>query len=694
MDALIAGGDTFGVTTRFRFTTVAGIVSGCAGLLAASWHIVAMPDRNGGLADFSWMAIGVTPLFVVAVWLVHKRPEHPQARRLLLLASSMAVFDGISMPVRDIYARIGAGNWLWLANMSSQCLGQLSMIMGVLLLASFPDGAVERQWQRVVLRLIWLHLLLPPLLLLASPTLVIDPYLLAPSPQVPSPFAVSWLAWLAEPIEAASKGFAGPVVVAAILLARFLQADRELRARMRPMVYTMALIIPVSLLWGALTVQFGQNNPLWRQGGVGLGIIVLLTVSAITAIGIVRHRLFGVDVVVRRSVVFGVLSLGIALIYLGLAAAPGLALGNRIPVELAVVMTILATVAFQPLRRRLEKLADRMVFGERVNRYQVLTAFGARLEQAVDLGDLLPRLADTVHQGLAASWVRVRLPDASAVAGEPSGDSMLTVPLERGGEAVGFIECGTKDGGYKPDDRELLDTLAGQAATAIANVQLTARLAEQVAELERSRARIVAAQDTERRRIERNIHDGAQQNVVSLIMKLRLSRNQLGRGDRSRDEVFDELQRDTRELLTDLRELAHGIHPPVLSDQGLVPAVQARADRLPLDVRVHADAALRAGRLDAEVEGAAYFVVCEALTNIVKHSAARTAGITLSASGGRLEVLVYDDGVGLASASTNGHGLANLRDRVETLGGRLEVDGESGAGTMVRAEMPIGGRDG
>jgi signal transduction histidine kinase len=283
----------------------------------------------------------------------------------------------------------------------------------------------------------------------------------------------------------------------------------------------------------------------------------------------------------------------------------------------------------------------------------------------------------------------VVLPGETAVSGTLSGLPALRVPLERGGEAVGHIECGAKDGGYQPGDRELLATLAGQAATAIANVQLTARLAEQVAELARSRARIVAAQDTERRRIERNLHDGAQQHVVALIMKLRLARNQVGRGDRSADEVFDELRSDARELLTDLRELAHGIHPPVLSDQGLVAAVEARVDRLPLEVRVHADAAMRSRRLSEDVEGAAYFVICEALTNVVKHSAARTAGIDLSTQDGQLTVLVHDDGVGLV-AGANGHGLTNLRDRVEALGGRLRVSSEPDSGTRVLAELPVG----
>lgn len=312
------------------------------------------------------------------------------------------------------------------------------------------------------------------------------------------------------------------------------------------------------------------------------------------------------------------------------------------------------------------------------------TEFGANLERTAELPERLPRLADAVRRGLAAPWVRVMLPEDTATAGQPT----LRVALERRGEVVGHIECGPKDGGYGPGDRELLDILAGQAATAIANVGLTARLAEQVAELARSRARIVAAQAAERQRIERNTHDGAQQQVVALIMKLRLARNQLARGDRSADEVLDELHDDARELLADLRELAHGIRP-LLSDRGLVAEVQARADRLPLDIAVHAESGLRERRLDTDVEGAAYFGVCEALTNMVKHSAADAAGIHLSTVDGKLVVLVHHTGIGLPDGQTNGHGLTNLRDRVEALGGRLMVDGTPGGGTSLHVELPV-----
>lgn len=682
--------DNSDVTTWSRIARYAGIGLGGAGLLAGlAYKVAAQPVTLGNLG---WLSLGVAPLYAVAVWLIRKRPDHPQARRILLLGTVLGIGVGIEGPIQDAFRDHGPGQWFWWVNVISQYIGLLSMIAWALLIASFPDGTVERRWQRVVLKLVWLHLLLPPLLLLTNPNVVIDMYALdpAPAPVVPSPLYVPWLAALGPPLATVFQGYYGGFVVAPILFVRFLQAGRDQRARMRLMVYLAAALLLVFPVQFALAARYGADEPLWLRLFGGLIILLMAMMPVSVVIGIIRHHLFDLDIVVRRSVVYGALSLVIAAAYVALAAAPGLTFGSSIPVELAVLVTIIAAVAFQPVRRWLEKLADRLVFGERVNRYLLLTRFGAQLEQTVELDELLPRLAGTVHRGLASRWVRVTLPGASAVNGDPVGEAALTVPLGRRGEVVGQIECGPKDGGYEPSDRELLATLAGQAATAIANVQLTARLADQVEELARSRARIVAAQDAERRRIERNIHDGAQQQVVALIMKLRLARNQIGRGDRPSDEVLDELQADARELLADLRELAHGIHPPVLGDRGLVAAVEARVDRLPLRVVVHAAPALRDHRLATDVEGAAYFVICEALSNVVKHSAASAADIDMSTVDGHLVVLVHDNGIGLAAQPSGGHGLTNLRDRVEALGGELRVNGEPGEGTSVRAELPIG----
>ena len=188
-----------------------------------------------------------------------------------------------------------------------------------------------------------------------------------------------------------------------------------------------------------------------------------------------------------------------------------------------------------------------------------------------------------------------------------------------------------------------LATVAAQATTAVANVRLASQLKEGLDELSTSRVRLIAAQDAERRRIERDLHDGIQQEVVALIAGLRLARNRLSRDQLTADELTD-LQDQAREMLRDLRELAHGIHPPVLSDNGLVAALESRVTRFPISVQILADDGLRAERFSEDVEGTAYFVACESLTNVAKHAGTDGARVRLSHTGGRLRLVVEDDG--------------------------------------------------
>ena len=230
--------------------------------------------------------------------------------------------------------------------------------------------------------------------------------------------------------------------------------------------------------------------------------------------------------------------------------------------------------------------------------------------------------------------------------------------------------------------------MATQATTAVANVRLATQLKEGLEELSTSRVRLIAAQDAERRRIERDLHDGIQQEVVALIAGLRLARNRLSRDQLTASELTD-LQDQAREMLRDLRELAHGIHPPVLSDNGLVAALESRVTRFPISVQILADDELRAERFSEDVEGTAYFVACESLTNVAKHAGTDAARVRLSHSGSRLCMIVEDDGRGFESNGARSGGLANIRDRVEALHGKLRIESQLGAGTSVSAELPL-----
>jgi signal transduction histidine kinase len=616
-----------GIAPRARAYVVAA-VGGAALVVTAAVQTVEGRWTGGSLV---WIGLAILPLYLVGVFLVRRRPDHPQARRLLLAASCMALGVAIEDLVALAYRGRHVGPEFWLVNLGYAEVNLVSTVAGITLIALYPGGVGERPWIRRTVRALWGLCAVPLLLLLTHPTLVVDEWLPVPDEPVPNPWAVEWLAPVGQALASIAVGYAIAAFVGpGLLLWRYRRSDAEQRALMRWLLYT--LLAAVGLLGVAQLGRAAGVSTIWAWDAllsvVSVATMLMLAVSVV--VGVLRHGLFDIDVVFRRSAVYAVLWLGIGAVYVAVAATPGLALGGDIPVELAVFLTIGVAVAFQPVRRRLETWADRWVFGRRVDHYEVLRALGTTLERSIGLTELMPRLAGAVREGLGARWVRMSLPGEGATwppenqetAGTPDGAAALTQDLRRGEELIGRIECGAKDGGYTAEDRQLLATLSGQAATAIANVGLATQLSERLGELARSRSRILSAQDAERRRIERDIHDGAQQEVVALITKLRLARNQVERGD-SPAGLLAEMQRDARELLTDLRELAHGIHPPVLSDNGLVAAVEARAGRLPMPVVVRAADSVRRRRFPEDVEGAAYFVVCEALTNVLKHAGER-----------------------------------------------------------------------
>jgi signal transduction histidine kinase len=685
-----------GVTAASIGRTAVGAV-GALGLLVAlvlaigGVHIDAPVGPGFGLTQ---ILLGVLPLYALAVFLMKRRPDNQVSWYLLLTVSTLAVVVAAEASITVALRASDPGGWFWAANLAYQWTVITSNVASTAALVLFPDGHAERQWQEVLVHWLWALLAVPPLLLLCRPQLVVFPLPLKPPITPVSPAFVPWLAGLGAPLEAAFRGqYAVVLVGGAIFAWRYVRAGASQRRRMRWAAHSLQLFIALALATFLVQVIIGPGPELTVLGR-------LLTVAEVgivvgIVIGVLRYRLFDINLVIRRSVVFGALTLGIAAVYAGVASVPGLALGRFIPVELAVLLTIAAALAFQPARARLTALADRWVFGHQIDGRQLLLSLGATLEHAVDLRELLPRLADTVRAGLGARWVRVLLRDETTgwlpeprghAGAEPTSTSepaALTVLLERGGEVLGRIECGPRPEGYGDRERELLDRLAAQAATALANVRLTAQLA-------RSRERLVQAADTERRRIERDIHDGAQQQIVALLARLRLARNQVQRREREPELVLAELQDEVRQLLTVLRELAHGIHPPVLSDRGLLAAIQARADRLPFAVEVRAGADVVGTRFGADVEGASYYMICEALTNVVKHAQADEIQIDIEANQRCLHLEVHDDGAGF-ERNGSGRGLTGMRDRIEALGGHLDVRSAPGQGTTVEAELPLRG---
>ena len=430
--------------------------------------------------------------------------------------------------------------------------------------------------------------------------------------------------------------------------------------------------------------------PNWFVSVLFIGTTLSLAVSL--ALAFLRPERVDIDRVLRRSLVYGGLWLAIAAVYVGASAALGVAVGRRLSVGWAITLTVVATLALQPLRGRLERLADRWVFGTRTDPTRVIARLGATLEDTYELDSLLPSMASALEDGLGLEWARVVLEPFDSM---DERSPVLTMQIILGDETLGVVECGPKTKGeFTDEDQAVVATLARQAALAVRNVRLTTQLSDQAAELAASRARLVRAEEAERRRMERNIHDGVQQDLVALIGQAGRVRTQLEREPDAVAEQLAFLQSSLERLLGDLRELSSGIHPSLLRDRGLLAAVEALAARNPVPVLVRADLSLRRLRFAQEIEGAGYYTVAESLANSLKHADASQVEVTLSRSNGSLHISIRDDGKGFDGVASYGHGLSNLSERLAALGGRLDVKTRPGLGTTVSAALALTGADG
>lgn len=406
---------------------------------------------------------------------------------------------------------------------------------------------------------------------------------------------------------------------------------------------------------------------------------------------------------VRHALEHRVLGVSIATAVVVAAVIAGLLISLIAPAAVAIVAGVTAAVGGQAVRGRLEHAADRWVLGSRLAGYANLSRFGRSLIQVPGSAELLSGLAGEVRHGLGLTWARVSLDAADgplrvATDGTPGGATAATVPIEYRGTTLGRIECGPRtDGPLLAEDRRLLAYFAAQAAVGMHNLHLDAELSrrieeirDQAAELAASRDRVVAGQDAERRRIQRVLHDGVQQEIVALSARAGLVREQLLRGDPDAADRLADMQRDLATTLRDVREIAYAIHPPVLADRGLLEAIEAQSSRLVVPMAVRADPALRGVRFGEQIEATAWYVLAEALSNVVKHAGASEVQVSLSQEDGRLGLVIRDDGCGFDLDRPRGLGLTSVSDRLDTVGGSLTISSGAGPGTSVCVHIPVG----
>ena len=506
----------------------------------------------------------------------------------------------------------------------------------------------------------------------------------------------------------------GSAVVSLAL--RYRRGDQRLRQQMKWLGLAFAGVLACQAV-GALSIAAGQENkPLQTVPYVITPFLVYFGIPAATAIAILRRRLFDIDVIISRALLVTLLSAGVTAVYAAIVLGIGTFAGHRSNPLLTIAAAVVIALVFQPLRQRASLLANRLVYGHRATPYQVLSDFAADMAGQLDLGVALDRMVSLLGGAAGASrveaWIRVgaelrpgavwpggSAPSAAVELNGASGGAAELPVLNPGARVVPVRHCDDLLGAIslsKPPSEPLTGTedsllrhLASQASLVMRNAQLTAELRATIEELLASRRRLAGAQDAERRRIERNLHDGAQQQLIALAIRLGLLAELADDPDLIRQAIPD-LKAQLSTALEDLRALARGIYPPLLAEQGLVMALRAQAARSPVPVALEAD---QVGRYPQDAESTVYFCTLEALQNVAKHARATTATVRLSGSGDTLEFSVSDDGAGFPAAATgHGSGLQGMSDRLAAHGGTLTVRSRPGQGTTITGRLPASER--
>jgi signal transduction histidine kinase len=536
--------------------------------------------------------------------------------------------------------------------------------------------------------------------------------------------------------EAVAAGLAG----VAVSNARYLTVRGEARQRMQWFGLAVTLAAEVVLVAAALRLFVGWPRPLAE---IMTAAAVLVPLSFVPCL---FQRLLGhVDRMLGQAVsltgLTGVVVAVYLVVVLGLGRSPDD--DERTLLLLSMVAAAVAAAVYTPARARLVRFSNGLVYGEQHAPDEALRTFGARLTRAIPFDELLLQLAESLRKNLAlqaaevwtgsaghlervvsvpergpaqvdltpderpivararvsgAAWLQVWLPRLL----DGRGDAIVRLaPITHAGELLGFIivERPADAERFAEDDENVLAELARQVGLALHNMQLDSALQESLRELQRradelraSRARVVAAADAERRKIERNLHDGAQQHLVALAVTVRLAQQMAASDPDQARGLLEQLGTDLHEAVQELRDLAHGIYPPVLMDRGLVAALESAAGRaaLPVDVvGVGEDV----GRFPQEVEAAVYFCCLEALQNAAKHAGeGARATVTIARRDDGLAFSVADDGAGFDTGGPagKGHGFVNMSDRVGAIGGTLTVDSTPGEGTTISGLVPVG----
>ena len=647
----------------------------CEGAACYRWQI--SPHDIAGLSQLTFYAIYkivLEALYLVSFCLIAtiiavRRSKEPMA----LLAAFALITFGASLSDSMRALAVASPGWYWPREILA-FLGWSSLFVCFYV---FPDGRFVPRWTRVAAAgwvvFAILHYVSPP-------------------------------AWgISSVAPAESRGPSGDPVFGIGLIAFFCSVIfaqvyryRRVSTQVQRQQTKWVVVGFVAALGGFIAIVgwgehlFSPSNTFTAQlVGLFLFNTVVLLLPLSLALAILRYRLWDIDLIINRALVYGGLSVAVVGLYVIVVGYLGALFHTSGNLAFSLVATALVAVLFQPLREWLQRGVNRLMYGEQDDPYAVLSRLGQRLEGTLASDAVLPLVVETVTQALKLPYAAVDIGQRgtstiTASAGSPTAE-LLTLPLTYRGETVGRLLVAPRAGerSFSGADRQLLEDLARQAGAAAHAVRLTA-------ELQRSREHLVTAREEERRRLRRDLHDGLGPALSGVMLKINTARRLLDLQSPA-DPVLKEVREDVQRSVADIRRLVYDLRPPALDELGLVGAIREAALACETDGRhVIVESPECLPPLPAAVEVAAYRIVQEALTNAVRHAHCRTCTVRLSVEDG-LQVEIADDGVGLPGERHIGVGLASMRERAAELGGTCLVEPIPEGGTRVQAHLPLAG---
>jgi signal transduction histidine kinase len=576
-------------------------------------------------------------------------------------------------------------------------------LMGIHLVVLFPDGHAPTPRSARLLRVAAVVIGLATAAILFTPGTLTDA-------QVPivNPLGVDAIGGIFDALHFVVIAVPIGIVLAAItMVGRFRRSTGVERLQMKWIVFAVATMAALYFLAMAVTLPFsitGHEQPAILNPFQTIALVSFGLIPLAVGVAVMRYRLFEIDVVISKTVIFGGLAVFITVVYVAIVVGVGRLVGaTNAGAGLEILATAVVAFLFQPVRDRVRRFANRLVYGQRATPYAVMADLGHRMAESIAIDRAMPQLAEITAAGVGATVARVRLFDRDRVATAPPEAPVpetwaASVDVVHQGEPIGDIAVAKAPGDpLRPAERALLDDLAGQAGLALHNVQLTDdlsakadQLAGTAAAIEASQRRIVSVRDEQRRELEREISEGPRRGLEGIAAELRAIASIAPDDPGEADARLDALGARSNEVLNELRDIARGVFPPLLTEQGAVAALEAHIHKVGARTTFDVAPEVAGRRFDPEVEACLYFCGVQAIQNVMRHAGNAPSVLRLRLDGDAVRFELTDRGPGFTMGNgAGGRGTQILLDRLQALDGELAIESRPGEGTAVTGTIPL-----